>query len=225
VKGKQKLLIFHCFGVYHRRKFYGDYPQFRPVLKNQLETSLSLLANGDYDVLIFSGGYTKPQVEKSEARGMLDWAEVLHLTQGKDRILLEEFARDSLENLLYSMCRFFQFFDEFPALVHSCTWKFNVRRYEIFAQKLALPNFQVVPVGRRNDEERIAEELARLAESDPFSQKQPGSAEKYLKRDPWKKIPPYAQINERFQKLFIKLAELRENGGDPAEAKDLFPWT
>jgi hypothetical protein len=224
VKGKQKLLIHHCFGVFHRGVFHGDYPQFRRVYKSQLKTSLSLLANGNYDVLIFSGGYTKPKVEKSEARGMLDWAEDLHLTQEGDRILLEEFARDSLENLLYSMCRFFQFFGEFPALVHSCTWRFDIRRYEIFAQKLALPNFQVVPVGKRSGEKRIAEELASLAESDPFSQKQPGSAEKYLKRDPWKKIPPYAQIDERFQKLFIKLAEIKNSGGDPAEARDLFPW-
>jgi len=219
-----KLLILHCYGVYHKRHFYTEHPEQIKIYKAQLKKALQLLNAGNYDVLIISGGYTKPQVEKSEARGMLDWSEDLGLVTDKGIILLEEYAQDSFENLLFSMCRFFQFFGEFPASIGSCTWKFNIRRFEIFAQKLALPNFQVVPVGITDKEDRIAEKWAKLAKEDPFYRRQPDSAEKYLKRNPWEKLHPYAQINQNFQKLFIKLTELKERGGDLTEAKNLFPW-
>jgi len=224
VKGEKRLLILHCYCVYHRGNFYTEYPEFIQTYENQLRETLWYLNTGSYDVLIISGGYTKSEAEKSEARGMLDWAEDSGLITKGRIILLEEYARDSLENLLFSMCRFYQFFEEFPKEVGSLTWRFNEERHEIFARKLRLPNFRVIPVGEREKEEEIAKKWVKLAMDDPFYQKQPDSKEKYLRRDPWKRTHPYAQINEDFRKLFIKLTEIKERGGNPEEAADLFPW-
>jgi hypothetical protein len=222
--GRKRLLILHCYGVYHRGTFYGKYPEHIQVYKAQLRKAFELLNSGGYDVLIISGGYTKKEVEKSEARGMLDWAEDLGLTNKRGIILLEEYARDSLENLLFGMCRFFQFFGEFPKAVGSLTWKFNKERYEVFAQKLKLPNFEVITLGEIKGEGEIAQKWARLAKEDPFYQKQPDSKEKYLKRDPWKKTNPYASINADFQRLFTKFNEIKEKKGRLEEATNFFPW-
>ena len=221
---RKKLLILHCYGVYHRGVFHADYPEYVRIYEQQLRESFRLLDEGCYDVLVISGGYTKPEAEKSEARGMLDWADELELPRKKGIALLEEYAKDSFENLLFSTCRFFQFFGEFPGTVHSCTWKLNTERFGILARQISLPRFQVIPVGRRVGEEEIAHKWAELAEEDPFYLKQSDSKEKYQKRDPWRKSCPYGQIDEDFRRLFDKLAELKSTGGNPREAKNLIPW-
>lgn len=219
-----RLLILHCYGVYDRKNFYTEHPEQMKVYRAQLEKAFRLLNAGNYDVLIISGGYTKPQVEKSEARGMLDWAKDLGLVTDKGIVLLEEYAQDSFENLLFSMCRFYQFFGQFPTSIDSCTWRFNIRRFEIFTQKLAFPNFRAVPVGNIGNEAEIAEKWAKLAQEDPFYVKQPDSAEKYLARNPWKRSHPYSQINQSFQTMFNKLAGLKASEGNLSDTKSLFPW-
>lgn len=221
---EKKLLLLHSYCVYHRGNIYSDFPQYRHIFELQLRTAFQRLNVGDYDVLIISGGYTKKDVEKSEARGMLDWAEDFGLSAQGKIILLEEYAHDSLENLLFSMCRFFQYFNGFPVSVGSLTWQFNKERHEIFARKLALPDFQVILVGERERQEEIAKKWAKLAEDDPFYQKQPDSNAKYLRRDPWKKDHSYDKINGDFQRLFAKLAEIKEQKGILGEATDFYPW-
>lgn len=225
MRKQKRLLILHCYCVYHRGNFYTEHStEYIPIWEAQLRESLKLLASGNFNTLIISGGYTRKEIEKSEARGMLDWTEDLGLTTKGKIILLEEYARDSLENLLFSTCRFFQFFGEFPEAVGSLTWEFNKGRHEILARKLRLPNFRVITVGHREGEEKIAKKWAKLAEEDPFYQKQSDSKEKYLRRDPWRQAHPYTKINEDFQKLFAKLTEIKERGGDPEEAADFYPW-
>lgn len=222
---EENLLILHCFGVWHNGFFYGEHPEQINIYEKQLRESFRLLNREKYGVLIISGGYTKKQVEKSEARGMLDWAENLELKNRYGIILLEEFAKDSMENLLFSMCRFFQYFNKFPKTVHSCSWRFNAERFEVFAEKLALPEYAVIPVGETKRDEEIATKWTKLAREDPFYSKQTDSQEKHMNRDPWKKGHPYFSINPNFQQLFNKLEEIRKTGQDPAEVKKLFPWT
>jgi len=175
-------------------------------------------------VLIISGGYTKPEVEKSEARGMLDWAEDLNLKITKGAILLEEHALDSLENLLFSVCRFYQFFNGFPKEISCVTWKFNIKRFEIFAHKLQLSNFQVIPVGEREGQDEIAKIWARLAEEDPLYLRQPDSQKKHRKRDPWRKSHTYWQINKDFQRFFTELELVKKTKGNLEELADFYPW-
>jgi len=227
LKTRKKLLILHCYGVYHRGTFHTEYPEYTNIYKAQLTKAVNLLINGDYDVLIISGGYTKIEVEKSEARGMLDWVEDLGLWPAKTRkslILLEEYARDSFENILFSVCRFYQFFNEFPASVTSCTWEFNVERFKIFAKKLRIPNFNVVPVGKREDQEKVAQKWTDLAKRDPLYIKQADSEEKYLRRNPWKRDHPYSQISPVFRILFNTLSEIKIKKGNVKELENILPW-
>lgn len=225
MRGKKKLLILHCYCVYHRGNFYADYPEYVKIFEAQLKKSFSGLTNGDYDVLIISGGYTKPEIEKSEARGMLDWAGDLGLWPAeKGLILLEEYAIDSFENILFSLGRFYQFFGEFPASVASCTWKFNIERFEILARKLGLSHYQVLPVGRRVGEEIIAQKWAELAKKDPLYCRQADSKEKYLRRNPWKRNHPYYQISPAFRLLFAALSEIKTKRGSLKEIKNILPW-
>lgn len=86
--------------------------------------SIKGLKRGDFDVLIISVGYTRKEIKKSEARGMLDWAKDLNLNLEnfieQKKIILEEYARDSFENLLFSICRFYQIFKIFPKEISIC---------------------------------------------------------------------------------------------------------
>ena len=217
--GEKKLLILHCYGVYHRGAFYADYPEYTEIYKQQLRKSVCLLTNGDFDTLIISGGYTKSTVEKSEARGMLDWAEYLGLWPAEKGLIL----LDSLVNRKNST-DIVNHSTNIPASVTSCTWKFNIERFEILAKKLHIPEFNVVPVGERENQEEIAQKLAELARQDPLYYKQTDSKEKYLSRDPWKRSHPYCQISPAFRILFAALSEIKIKRGNLKEVENILPW-
>jgi hypothetical protein len=86
---------------------------------------------------------------------MFDWVDDLKM-KIKGFVLLEEYVRDSLENKIFSISRFYQFFGEFPKEISIITWKFNKRRFEIFAKDLGLKNFDVISVGEREGQEKIS---------------------------------------------------------------------
>lgn len=224
----KKLLILCCHGVYHKGEFYADRPQEKEVYQGHIGTAFNALKAGKYDTLIISGGCSKPQLEKSEARGYLDWADELGLAR-TGLILLEEFSRSSAENLLFSMCRFYQYFDYFPEEVGSCTlfWKEKWHK-EVIAPALQLRDFTVETV--QNERQKLKELQAKYPTERVFSPDRHTIAEitkkeskdplELLKnvedRDLWKKGHPYANINQEFRDLFGQLAEI---GRQVQEAK------
>lgn len=207
----KKLLILCCHGVYHKGEFYTERPKEREVYKDHIWTSFNALKGGRYDTLIISGGCSKPQVEKSEARGYLDWADELGLAR-TGLVILEEFSRSSVENLLFSMCRFYQYFGYFPEKVGSCTlfWKGKWHK-EVIAPALRLPNtFEVITVEK--EKEKLEEVGGLVRDSKQVANDNKGDQLEILKdvkqRDRWKKEHPYANINKEFEDLFEKLAEI-----------------
>lgn len=138
---RKKLLVLCCHGVYHKGEFYAEHPYEAEIYKGQIRESFNALKEERYDILIISGGYTKREVEKSEARGYLDWADDLGLAR-TGLVILEEYARSSVENLLYSMCRFYQYFEYRPEEVGAYTlcWKKKWFEQDV-APALCLPNF------------------------------------------------------------------------------------
>ena len=232
----KSLLVLCCHGVYNKDNFYADRPYERDVYLDHIKFAFSLMKNKEYDVLVISGGCTKSQIEKSEARGYLDWADNEGLVFGNIKVLLEEHALTSSENLLFSMCRFYQYFGEFPNKVGSCTlvWK-KPWQEKVIATALHLPNFQVVTV--KDEWEKLkkfdnlfslytkdllttCDSVLKNNENDPLELKKDIS-----KRDIWKKGQPYACIKE-LQPLFNNLAKLRENANNTSMENPLikYPW-
>ncbi|TET41602.1 MAG: hypothetical protein E3J60_04170 [Dehalococcoidia bacterium] len=208
----KKLLVLCCHGVYHKGGFYADRPIEKEVYEDHIRLAFSTIRQKAYDVLIISGGYTKPEEEKSEARGYLDWADEIRLDRTDLVILLEEYARSSVENLLFSMCRFYQYFGYFPEEVGACTLHWKKEWFEeVIAPCLCLPNFKVLPV--EGEAKKLKEigarlpnphEVANKNRADPLEILRGG---KVQKRDPWKIRHPYADMKE-FKHLFKRLATI-----------------
>ncbi|GMM28328.1 hypothetical protein DAMA08_010440 [Martiniozyma asiatica (nom. inval.)] len=83
-------------------------------------------------LLIISGGYTKQEVEFSEARSYFG----LGVERGyfefdslNKNIILEEYARDSYENVLFSLCAFHKKYGAYPAKVSIVGFEFKKPRF------------------------------------------------------------------------------------------------
>ena len=130
-----------------------------PFQKGQLSTMLahikrgvSLAASDNSSLLVFSGGETRvaagPRSEASsywEAANALDW---FGSPAVRERSLLETHARDSLENLLFSVCRFREASGEYPKRVTVVSFGFKRRRFvELHRAALRLPRSRFTFVG------------------------------------------------------------------------------
>lgn len=98
--------------------------------------------NQDSTILVFSGGATKPNLTPlSEARSYYHAALAQELSQGhigggrahqlysKGRILLEEHATDSLQNLVFSILLFRQTIGRYPKNIRVITHAFKSKRF------------------------------------------------------------------------------------------------
>ena len=52
------------------------------------------------------------------------------------RAVTEEFARDSFENLLFSICRFYEIVGKWPEQVTIVSWSFKKNRFELHRQAI-----------------------------------------------------------------------------------------
>ena len=222
-----RLLIVCCHGVYHQGVLFAERPSERQVYELHIKKSIEALTQGQCDVLMFSGGYTRREVQKSEARGYFDWARDLGLINEtiEKEIVLEEFARSSLENLLFSICRFYQLFLTFPKKVIVCTlfWK---RRWfkEVLAPALRI-SIEMLETGEEElfrksaiafpDPQEVVEDNKR----DPFGIL---SLEKIQRRDPWKKTIPYS--SSPLKTVFQQLEKMKELKILSLPQHFKFPW-
>lgn len=103
-------------------------------------------------LLIFSGGKTRPKVNRSEAESYLHVAEhyrwwLGHLRAAKRRELdipgrtvPEERARDSFENLLFGICKFQQVAGKYPHTITVVSWAFKQARFDWHRQVIRFPS-------------------------------------------------------------------------------------
>jgi hypothetical protein len=157
-------------------------------------------------LLIFSGGQTRERAgPRSEAQSYWMIAEQFNwwLHALRDRATTEEYARDSFENLLFSLCRFYECTGRFPQRVDVVSWAFKARRFELHRQAVRFPADSFLFHGV-NDPEDIAaavESEQRLALI-PFTQDPYGASEatsglpllgdKRRLRNPFRRTAPYA---------------------------------
>lgn len=111
---------------------YQMHQDFPIIIASHIRKGIDLtLADGNA-TLVFSGGETRHDVGPlSEAASYYYVA--LHnewFPHGfADRVLLEEFARDSYENLLFSLCRFKEVNGDYPSKVTVVGFDFKELRY------------------------------------------------------------------------------------------------
>lgn len=152
-------------------------------------------------LLLFSGGPTRVEAgPRSEALSY--WLVAEHFGwfgyEGvRERAYLEDFARDSFENLLFGICRYREVAGQLPEHVTLVSWEFKRERFaELHREAIGWPREQFTYVGA-NDPDAIEQALRAEANArekyraDPYSLGEEFSAKKQ-QRNPFRRQNGYA---------------------------------
>jgi len=134
---------------------YGQQKTFIEHMK----AGIDLVAKDPNALLLFSGGQTRePAGPVSEAQSY--WLVGHHANwfgHGKDiewRISTEEFARDSFENVMFSICRFKEITGHYPTTITVVSFEFKRHRFvNLHRRALAFPEESFYFVGQNPSEE------------------------------------------------------------------------
>jgi len=157
-------------------------------------------------LLLFSGGQTRPNAGPvSEALSYFQVAEHLGWTRGEvgGRIGLEEYARDSFENVLFSLCRFNELAGFYPDHVTVVGFEFKRQRFEELhrlALRIEPSKFHYRGVNPNSNRfQRHLHALERWEKSvslepfrtDPYGCREQVLVRKRLERNPFARSIPY----------------------------------
>lgn len=170
-----------------------------------IDAGLTLLKQLKDSVLIFSGGRTREDVgEWTESASYLAVAETLTGWEWTflERVLLEEYARDSFENLLFSLHAFKDQFGFLPEHIYVTGWKFKKTRYEQHFEALGINTHKYSYVGVNNPEDLVSAEASEQQTREQFIQYPDGNggelANKRQKRNPFNVQIPYDSNDKLF---------------------------
>lgn len=112
-----------------------------PFYVGHLERGVRLASEDPRALLVISGGQTR-QVDETDRSWQSPWSEAqsyveigrLHRWWGDEeklrgRVTTEEFARDSLENVMLALARFWECTGRFPEKISVVSWEFKADRY------------------------------------------------------------------------------------------------
>jgi len=142
VKGSVVVVAGH--GIYVDGRWYGGFQGEDDFYVRHVKAGVSLLKDGPYDFCVLIGGATRPELAAetkgvSEAKGMKMCAVDNRFFEADDgRILLEEFARDSMENLLFSILEFHRKTGNWPGRIGVVSWNSKALRYHLIASGMQL---------------------------------------------------------------------------------------
>lgn len=125
-----------------------------PLYIEHIKRGVALLAANSDALLIFSGGFTRREagLRWSEADTYaaiarhFDWWIPDANRDERDslgaRTAIENFSRDSFENLLFSICRFQQVVGRYPRHVSVISWAFKRERFDLHRETVRFPRAQ-----------------------------------------------------------------------------------
>ena len=114
-----------------------------PFYLQHIRKGLELVTANPSSLLLFSGGLTRPDTHWTEAETYLAIARSFDEFSDIDmwsRVSLEEYARDSFENLVFGLCRFHQFAAKLPESVSVISWGFKKDRFQFHADTIGWGN-------------------------------------------------------------------------------------
>jgi len=165
-----------------------------PYYIEHIEAGVKLAEQDSTNLLVFSGGRTRHESEKwSEAT---TYEAIYRKCNFSGAVVeLEEYARDSFENLQFSLYQFYRKIGHYPVHVTVAGWKFKQERFQLHADALGISSDKFSYVGVNNPKDlagALKGEERTLAEfkADPF-----GSSgvlqDKRIERNPFNDISPY----------------------------------
>jgi len=106
-----------------------------------IEAAFAVSRHDNTPAIVFSGGRTNPDYPHlSEARSYFDAARALSINNGRE-VLLEEFATDSYQNLLFSILVYRSKFGQYPSNISIVTHEFKTLRFrDLHAKAIRWPD-------------------------------------------------------------------------------------
>lgn len=212
---------------------------------DHIHKACEALSASEGSIIIISGGQTKTQAEGlSEAKSYFNLAKqtVAGFDELVDRVFLEEYARDSFENVLFLLCKFKELTGAYPKKIS--IFGFEFKRYRF--TKLHLERALGFPVGSISyygnspmpqslDEQSIKEYFAALERDEnryavqPFSKDWYGIhqelADKRKKRNPFNQENQYHVSNSSLRPLLDVLRGSCHAGSNEEIKMSVdFPW-
>lgn len=135
----QHLVVVAGHAIFQEGRWHGGFPGEEDVYAAHVDAGIRLCRQLPDSALAFSGGRTRPElagVTNSEAEGMREYAHARGAEMPS--VVLENFARDSFENLLFSLLACHARFGVWPRVVHAVTWTFKANRCCLIACGLRL---------------------------------------------------------------------------------------
>jgi hypothetical protein len=194
-----------------------------------VEYGVRLAARQPGSLLVFSGGATRPEPGPiSEAEGYLalaaqfDW---WRHPEVAERTVLENFARDSYENLLFGIARFREATGHYPKGLEMISWGFKRERFELHRKTIGWPEGDSRYCYHGiNDPEDLAGAMRCEAQTfaafqrDPWGVREPLRG-KRVQRNPFNRAHPYAGSCPEIAALLEPQAE------DGSRASGRLPWS
>jgi hypothetical protein len=152
VTGHAIFLDEHDAPLEDRDWFLQEYELGEPPLLMEHVHQGVLIAHSDASsLLVFSGGQSRQAAgPRSEAEGYWRLAQRTHWWGCGDvsrRCTTENYARDSYENLLFSVCRFREWTGAYPRRIHVLSWEFKRERFDLIRSALRIPEQMLTFVG------------------------------------------------------------------------------
>ncbi|CAL5067875.1 unnamed protein product [Urochloa decumbens] len=207
---------------------YQKHPGQAATFLAHIKEGVEIAAKDEGALLLFSGGETRKDAgPRSEAQSYWAIAESKGWFGNDDsvrsRALTEEHARDSFENLLFSVCRFRELTGRYPQNITVVSYDFKEERFaQLHRTALGFPEerffFSGTPATPAAREAALKGEAAVRAQflEDPYGCQ--GSLHvKRLKRDPFHRTVPYPNGCPELKSLFSYCGPVPFSGH--------LPWT
>ena len=191
----------------------GGFPREGPKYLEHIQATIEECAKEPTSILVFSGGMTREEAGRrseadsyyciAEANGWFGHPELC------DRTLKEEYARDSFENVLYSIAVARGHYNTYPTHLVCCGWKFKEQRFDLHRLALKWPKngyryFGISdPPDGRSLMAAIAGETAKLVSvrQDLYLQGREWQSQREM-RNPYGRHHNYRDVAPELTKLF-----------------------
>ncbi len=209
--------------------FLFDYQKKQlPLFLDHAKIGVEIAGRDDSSLVLFSGAShhvgAGPQTEGMSYWYYADSQGWWGYEEAKLRIHSEEFARDSFENLLFSVCRFKQMVGSYPSKITVVGFKFKENRFStLHREAIGFPKsrfYYVSGKGEHATETEIRGELENAVshfKDDPFGCGQ-YLAKKKAARNTQRKFAPYPKGCEEIAVLFSYCSKYNYDGND-------LPWS
>ena len=160
------VLILAGHAIYENGLWYGIRNEGdAQVYENHIHEAFTIADKEGYTALSLSGGHSRNRFESvkiggvsnSEAKGMSDYALHNGLYLQSSRLILEAWARDSFENVFFSVLAFYRCFNKWPERIGIVSWSYKNKRFEtIVKEGLGFKDFKFYGSGNLRFEDAKA---------------------------------------------------------------------